>query len=356
MSIVDAMVGNFIDIDWVVFSLWLEGYSVGESAHAVREKQPELAQSLLIPDLSDQYRLFTMLEPLLHQPGMFSEQLVWQLDVETQQKLISLYYALDNSVARELLGRKLSSRLRKDLDEISEKTGVSLRSCRRQFENIKRVFKEVEDMPGSYYNSIRKEFCLPEKLAERYSVLVFVASHRFETCKKKLAPLSFEDFAVVSRSMMKEWSTGVDVDEDGEPTFDRDLFNSLRDVRVLVDKEKDLRYAVCQRLGRGVLSPRSLAEIEANFKSYNRNILSIVQTLYHNKEIKDLFVNIVDKVIDPFKQSRLTLKDVQLLLTAYQAAVLDLPLDPELRGNFDRVQRTLGLMISTFYRSLQNTL
>ena len=25
---------------------------------------------------------------------------VWQMDVETQQKLISLYYALDNSVAR----------------------------------------------------------------------------------------------------------------------------------------------------------------------------------------------------------------------------------------------------------------
>jgi hypothetical protein len=63
MFIVDAMVGNFIgqvvfflqhfcyckfvrnsrrkknillDIDWVVFSLWLEGYSVGESAQAIR--------------------------------------------------------------------------------------------------------------------------------------------------------------------------------------------------------------------------------------------------------------------------------------------------------------------------------
>jgi len=32
----------------------------------------------------------------------------------------------------------------------------------------------------------RKEFCLPEKLDERYSVLDFVASHRFENCKKKL--------------------------------------------------------------------------------------------------------------------------------------------------------------------------
>ena len=31
------------------------------------------------------------------------------------------------------------------------------------------------------------------------------------------------------------------------------------------------------------------------------------------QEIKELFVNIVDKVIDPFKQSRLTCKDVQLV-------------------------------------------
>jgi hypothetical protein len=27
--------------------------------------------------------------------------------------------------------------------------------------------------------------------------------------------------------------SGVDVDEDGEPTFDRELFNSLRDVKPL---------------------------------------------------------------------------------------------------------------------------
>jgi hypothetical protein len=33
---------------------------------------------------------------------------------------------------RELLGYKLSQRQRKDLDDISEKTGVRVRSCRRQ--------------------------------------------------------------------------------------------------------------------------------------------------------------------------------------------------------------------------------
>ena len=33
---------------------------------------------------------------------------------------------------RELLGKKLTGRLRKDLDDISEKTNIPLKSCRRQ--------------------------------------------------------------------------------------------------------------------------------------------------------------------------------------------------------------------------------
>ena len=98
------------------------------------------------------------------------------------------YYALDSSVARELLGRKLTSRLRKDLDEVADKTGVSLRSCRRQFDNIKRVLvltfylsilsvvlliqvhRGVEEQQGVFLSNIKSQFLLPDNLAERYLV------------------------------------------------------------------------------------------------------------------------------------------------------------------------------------------
>jgi len=40
------------------------------------------------------------------------------------------YYDFDDSVMREILGKKLSARQRKDLDEVCEKTGVNLKSCR----------------------------------------------------------------------------------------------------------------------------------------------------------------------------------------------------------------------------------
>ncbi len=37
---------------------------------------------------------------------------------ETQTKWIERYYSLDSALCRELLGKKLSSRVRKDLDEV----------------------------------------------------------------------------------------------------------------------------------------------------------------------------------------------------------------------------------------------
>jgi hypothetical protein len=46
-------------------------------------------------------------------------------------------------VARELVGRgqKMTAKLRKDLDTISDKTGIPLKSCLRQYDNIKRIYK-----------------------------------------------------------------------------------------------------------------------------------------------------------------------------------------------------------------------
>lgn len=48
------------------------------------------------------------------------------------------YYAFDDSFVREVLGKKLSKGTKKDLDDISSKTGVTLKSCRRQVNCILR--------------------------------------------------------------------------------------------------------------------------------------------------------------------------------------------------------------------------
>ena len=67
---------------------------------------------------------------------------------------------------REILSKKLSSRFRNALDDVSDRTKVSLRSCRRQFDNVKRVFKTVEEMPGSLVDNITSHFLLSTQLAQ----------------------------------------------------------------------------------------------------------------------------------------------------------------------------------------------
>ena len=338
MSGIDVFVGNYPVIDWDLYRLWVEGglshyiyidfssyfllgYSEREALTALKDKLLSGSGStgvqfeLILSDLHDNYRLFNLWETMLHQPIMFSEQLVFQLDSETQNLLIEKYYALDDCVVRELIGRKFSSRLRKDLDETSERTRVSLRSCRRQFDNIKRVFRTTEEIPGNFVHNIKTNFLLPPALAEKYSVIVFIACHRFEINKKKLNYLSFEDFSIVCKTIMTDWTcSGVDVDENGDPSLDRDFFYSLRDLKCLIEKEKEHRYGVCQMLAKTNMKQRSLSEVEANFKNINKNMLWLGQTLYNNKEVKDLFVNVVDKVVEPLKQYKFTLEDLSQVI------------------------------------------
>ena len=61
--------------------------------------------------------------------------------------------------------------------------------------------------------------------------------NRFEAGKKRLALVGFERFAACAKAMMETWA---DLD------MDADFFLDLRDLRVLQDREKDLRKCVLQ--------------------------------------------------------------------------------------------------------------
>ena len=259
MSVVDVFISNYPVINWELYDLWVEGVTEREALVSIRDKTGSAGQlELVLSDLHDNFRTFSLWETMLHQPIMFSDQLVFQLDCDTQNILIEKYYALDSSVVRELLGKKFGNRQRKDLDEVSERSRVSLRSCRRQFDNIKRVFRAMEELPGNFLNNIKTNFLLPVSLAEKYSIVVFIASHRFEVAKKKLNYLTFDDFSVVCKVIMKNWTYNeVDVDENGDPSLDRDFFYNLRDLKSLLEKEKDHRYSVCQILGKNNMKQRS---------------------------------------------------------------------------------------------------
>lgn len=92
--------------------------------------------------------------------------------------------------------------------------------------------------------------CNPSQcLCRKYAAIVFIINNRFETSKRKLNYLTFEDFSVCASLMMSTWTTvspmasganvGPEARDDTE--FDRDFLIELRDLRLLLDREKEHR-------------------------------------------------------------------------------------------------------------------
>ncbi|XP_014748893.1 PREDICTED: acidic fibroblast growth factor intracellular-binding protein [Sturnus vulgaris] len=194
--------------------------------------------AVLQSDTRDHYRTFQMLERLLHAPPRLLQQLLFQIPPERQALLVQRYYAFDEVLARELLGKKLSKGTKKELDEVSARTGVGIRSCRRQFDNFKRVFKAVEELRGPLAENIQQLFLLPPPLA---------------------------------RSAL-----------------------------------------------RGKISVYN--ELEANFKALSRALVNVGGKLTHARDVRDFFVDLVEKVIEPCRSDKWSPGDLRLFLAQYTAA------------------------------------
>lgn len=217
----------------------------------------------------DQYRTFQLIERLLPQPTQLSDQWTFQLTPTTQRILIEKYYDFDDCVIREILGKKLSGRNRKELDEVSEKTSVSIKSCRRQFDNVKRVYKTVEDMAGNLVQNIQQLFLLPENLAKKYAAVVYIANNRFETGKRKLQYLHFADFLHCSTEMMTNWScTNNECRyEETAMDMDREFLQDLRELKVLLEKDcLDEHKTLIMRILKTKVSEKRYLDIDALFK------------------------------------------------------------------------------------------
>lgn len=72
------------------------------------------------------------------------------------------------------------------------------------------------------------------------------------------------------------------------------------------------------------LLDRAYQELDNNFKSYWRALISIATNLHRNKELRDLFVDLVDKLIEPWKCNNWQIDQVRLFLPAITQSVLDL--------------------------------
>ena len=102
-------------------------------------------------------------------------------------------------MAREFLGKRLTSKLKKDLPEISQKTNKSVRTCRRQLENFRRVYRRVCDLDGDPWSLIHQYFCISPGLTDAYATVIFYSTNRIETKKRRLASYSYAEFESVGK-------------------------------------------------------------------------------------------------------------------------------------------------------------
>ncbi|KAK7481158.1 hypothetical protein BaRGS_00027591 [Batillaria attramentaria] len=360
MNEVEVFVGNNTIIDPEVYGLWLRGYSANEAA-SILQKQESLQAfhatlDDLLSDVQDHFRLFSGLEAMLKSPPRLQNQQIYQIDHDTQTMLIEKYYSFDASVIREVLGKKLSSRSRKDLDDISEQTGVPLRSCRRQFDNVKRVFKTVEEMKGYLVENICTHFRLSENLARDYAAVVFIANNRFETGKKKLSYLVFRDFALCALQMITNWSySSVECKnhEDMDVDLDRDFLLLLRELKVLVEKEYLEEHRSLVLKASLKFSDRVHMHLDNNFRTFSKTIINIANGLNHSRESRDIFIDLYEKLIEPSLQFQWSRADLQNVLTAYKETALQMDLftriSPHLQTVWERYMGTLVVCVLQMY-------
>merc|ERR1719295_1058184 len=353
---------------------------------------------MLESDVNDNYRTFQMLENVLEncgnpnlvatpQPTFDCFPQFQLIDAKSKARLVETYYSLDPELCREIVGKKLSSRLRKDLDEICEKPScksIKLLSARRQYDNVKRVFKTIEDMAGDYVTNIVAQFGLSPSLAEKYATLVFAASFKFEFSKKRLNYLNFDMIRRICLILIDDWvETGgggggggssprggggggtTDPDDESicEPSLDKDFLTSLRELKTLQDRDKEHRNVVCSRLqmvhtttatggDRQLSGSKACQEFESCFKSLTRGVVAVANGLSHNKEVKDFFVQLLEKLVEPLRSMQVTRTDVDIFLTEYTGSITDVTdmansskptilIDNEVRSIFARFMKIL---------------
>ncbi|NWU41072.1 FIBP protein, partial [Hylia prasina] len=299
--------------------------------------------AVLQSDTRDHYRTFQMLDRLLHFPPSFGGffHRFWRFSLTAPLVLgfpprcrgPPRYYAFDEALARELLGKKLSKGTKKELDEMEEnspKQGGKFSKNGGGNPKSEGNRGETPEMGG--VSALGVSWAVGDPLTpgvspRDYAAIVFFANSRFETGKRRLQFLSFADFAACAQSMMGHWSQGALAPEAAEPDGDlpKSFLQDLKELKVLVT-DKDLldqhKSLVCSAL-RGKISVYN--ELEANFKALSRALVNVGGKLTHARDVRDFFVDLVEKVIEPCRSDKWSPGDLRLFLTHYTAAPRNLP-------------------------------
>ena len=65
------------------------------------------------------------------------------------------------------------------------------------------------------------------------------------------------------------------------------------------------------------LTTKACQEFESGFKGLTRGVIGVAVGLSHNKEVKDFFVQLLEKLVEPLRAMQVTKADIDVFLNEY---------------------------------------
>lgn len=151
-----------------------------------------------------------------------------------------------------------------------------------------------------------------KKTARQYAHILFIADNKMDTFRKRLSCYQFSDFEYCGAVFMQYWTAST---MDTLPEFDPHLAQDVRDLKSLMLNDRavldELRNRISNNLSQSA-HPPVLERIQSNFKVVLRNMLSVGCMINQQKEVRNIFVEIADKLVDAFLQVGWSHVDMEL--------------------------------------------
>lgn len=80
---------------------------------------------------------------------------------------------------------------------------------------------------------------------------------------------------------------------------------------------------VCQKLKPQLLE-RAYQELDANFRSYTRALVGLACNLHRSRELRSLFLELVERCLEPWKQVSWSHTDLRNFLASYCQCALEM--------------------------------
>ena len=71
------------------------------------------------------------------------------------------------------------------------------------------------------------------------------------------------------------------------------------------------------------LTTKACQEFESGFKGLTRGVIGVAVGLSHNKEVKDFFVQLLEKLVEPLRAMQVTKADIDVFLNEYTRYVAE---------------------------------